>query len=73
MGILQTPIQCLLISMQGGFENDKVMHAPTYTHNKVMQVLELVGVVELVAIQDMYKLLLLHVIMLWVIMIKISK
>jgi hypothetical protein len=46
MGILQTPIQCLLISMQGGFENDKVMHAPTYTHNKVMQVLELVGVVE---------------------------
>ena len=46
MGILQTLVQCLLISMQGGFENDKVMHTPTYTHNEVMQLLELASVVE---------------------------
>ena len=45
MGILQTLIQCLLISMQGGFENDKE-HTPTYTHNEVMQLLELASVVE---------------------------
>ena len=28
------------------YDNDKFIHAPTYTHNEVMRILELNGIVE---------------------------
>ena len=37
---------CLDFFSKVEYESDKFIHAPTYTYNEVMRLLELVGVVE---------------------------
>lgn len=47
MGVLQTPLLCVQFFVQlVDYNYDKFIIAPTYTHNKVVWILELVGIVE---------------------------